>query len=339
MKHAWWKGIAACAGAAILAELPETVFLALSGAPPRPERIAAQVVRWILWGALFGPLLYRAAYRLGARRDGIVWICVAALPVMVTYAVTARLLDASMFARHDAVGASLFQPVIVFTLTAGYGLLQRNEERRIAAERTRLDAERRFTAARIETLRSELQPHFLFNALNTVSALARRDPEAAATIAENLRDLFRASVGSALPQVTTVEDEVAFTRKYLDIQQARFEERLRASFTIADGVERARVPSLLLQPLVENAIRHGMTRREGIAVDVSVERDGDELRIRVVNDGGVDGRPVVEGVGLSNARARLRALYGDRATFVAQRRAEGGFTVDIRIPYDAAESR
>jgi LytS/YehU family sensor histidine kinase len=316
--HRWWIAIAACSCAALLAELPQTILLGTHGAP---QRIAAQLLRWLLWGIVFAPIVYRVAHR-----RGIVWVAVGALPVMLLYS----FIVGSRF--------HLFQPIIVFTLTAGYGLLAQNEERRVAAERARMIAEERFTTTQIETLRSELQPHFLFNALNTVSALAAHDANRAAAIAEKLRDLFRSSVGSALPQVVAVEEEVAFTRKYLDIQEARFEERLRTSFAIEQGVARARVPALLLQPLVENAIRHGMTRREGITIDVDIDRVGEELRLRVSNDGLVDEGPVIEGIGHSNTRARLRALYGDAASFIAQRREEGGFLVDVRIPYDDAES-
>jgi signal transduction histidine kinase len=313
--------IAACCAAALLSELPELLLTAVSDAPLRPARLGSQLARWLLWGAIFGPLVYRFA-----RVARVATVVIAALPVMLLYRAIVELLPAS--------GHGFFQPGIVFTLTAGYGLLVQNDERRIAAERARFEAERRFSSARLELLRSELQPHFLFNALNTVSAMASRDPASAAAIAEKLRDLFRATSGSALPQVTTVEAEVAFTKKYLDIQQARFEQRLRTSFMIAPAVARARVPSLLMQPLFENAIRHGMTRREGVSIDAEIVRDGDELRVSIVNDGVVDERPVVEGVGLSNTRARLRALHGDAASFVARRRSEGGFAVEVRIPYD-----
>jgi hypothetical protein len=338
MKRGWWIGVAACFCAAILSAIPETVLLALNDAPLRSEPISTQILRWTMWGAVFGPLVYRGAYALGARRAGVVWVSLAALPVMLLYAWSVDRLLSSIFGQSGgAYPFDLFQPIIVFTLTAGYGLLTRNEERRVAAERARLHVEQRFSAAQMETLRAELQPHFLFNTLNTVAALASYDRASAASVAEKLRDLFRSSVGSALPQVTTVEEEVAFTRKYLDIQEARFEQRLRTSFTIQPGVEMARVPALLLQPLVENAIRHGMTRREGVTLDVQVDRVADQLRLRVIDDGLVDERPVIEGVGLSNTRARLRALHGDGASFVVQRRREGGFAVDVRIPYDCAE--
>ena len=268
----------------------------------------------------------------------------AALPVMLVYAATAEMLLAVLFAQRGVsfamalVTSGLFQPVIVYTLTAGYGLFTREEERRVAAERTRLAAEEQFSEARVEMLRSDLQPHFLFNALNTISALAASDPARAASIAEKLRDLFRSSIGTQLPQVTTVEREVAFTRRYLDIQQARFEERLHVTFSIEAGLEGARVPSLLLQPLVENTVRHGMGRREGVTVDVEITSTGGELRLRVVNDGMPDRRPVVEGVGLSNTRARLKALYGERASFEAKRRDGGGFVVEIRIPLEMKEA-
>jgi hypothetical protein len=324
MKREWWIGIAACFCVAILSELPEAILLALNDAPLRPERLLATIARWTIWGAIFGPLVYRAAYRWGALR-----IALAALPVMFLYR--------ALVERMPSANRGFFQPVIVFTLTAGYGLLAQNRERRTTAERTRLDAEQRFAIAQVELLRSELQPHFLFNALNTVSALATRDPEKAASIAEKLRDLFRASARAALPAVTTVAEELAFTQKYLDIQEARFNERLRTSFAIEEGVATASIPSLLLQPLVENAIRHGMARREGIALEVRVRRIADELQIAVVDDGVVDDRPVVEAIGLTNTRARLRALYGDRASLIAQRRSEGGFVAEICIPYDCAE--
>jgi len=319
MKRGWWIALGGCFLAAIVSELPEMILLALNDAPLRAERLLPSILRWALWGTLFGPPLYRFA-----RRANVVWTIAVALPVMFVY-------------QRLASTPDFFQPVILFTLTAGYGVFAQNEERRVAAERARLDAERRFSAARLEMLRSELQPHFLFNTLNTVASLALREPEKAAAVAEKLRDLFRATSGDALPQVTSVEAEVDLTKKYVDIQQARFEERLRTSFTISPGAERARIPALLLQPLVENAIRHGMTRREGITLEVHIARDGDELHITVDDDGAADERPIVEGVGLSNTRARLQAMHGERASFNARRKPAGGFVVDVRIPYDDAE--
>jgi hypothetical protein len=336
MRYRWWTALFACFGAALLSELPDALVAIVDGAPLATASFGGEILRWTVWGAVFGPLVYRGAWTCAGRRLGLIALFLAAMPVMLLYAWSVWWLDSAVLGRSvQTVDLSLFQPMVVYTLTAGAGFHLRTEQRRAIAERLRLDAEARFATARLEILRSELQPHFLFNALNTVTSLTRRDPSAAAAVAEDLRDLFRATVGTVLPPVTSVAEEVRLTRKYLQVQQARFEHRLRTKFDIRQEVEEARIPALLLQPLVENAVRFGMTRREGITLTVTIERTGDELRVLVVNDGVADSRPVIEGVGLSNTRARLEALYGDAARFVARRVETGGFEVEARIPFES----
>lgn len=225
----------------------------------------------------------------------------------------------------------LFQPIVLFTLTAGYRLLIENSRRKSAAEEEQREIEDRFSAARLDALLGQLQPHFIFNSLNTVSSLAGRDPAKAARIAEELRDLFRRSTEVG-PEVT-LADEIEFISKYCDVQKARFEERLRVAFEIDPAVRSAMIPALVLQPLVENAIRHGLKTREGVTIDVHAERAGESLRLRVVNDGCVPASDaIVEGIGLSNTRARLRAMHGEDASLVAGRSGGRGFLAEIRLP-------
>jgi len=199
--------------------------------------------------------------------------------------------------------------------------------------------ETRLVEAQLQTLQRQIQPHFLFNTLNTVSALMHRDVEAADAMIARLGDLLRQSIETVDVQEVALAHELDFLRKYVDIEHARFQDRLTVTFDIDPDTEDCPVPNFLLQPLVENSIRHGIGPRPGPGhVLVRAERAGAVLRIEVRDDGvGMDAARLSDlehGVGLSNTRSRLAHLYGERHRFVVTSPPQGGLSVLIEIPVD-----
>ena len=197
----------------------------------------------------------------------------------------------------------------------------------------------RLDQAQLQALKVQLQPHFLFNTLNTITALVHTDPAAAERMVSGLSELLRFSLGSAGEQEVTLERELEVLRHYLEIQQVRFHDRLSVAFDVDAEAERAYVPNLILQPLVENAIKHGVGPRAAAGhIGIAARHRGDVLTLEVSDDG-VGERtdvPRREGVGLGNARARLKSLYGDAHLLeLGPNAAKGGrgFRVYIEIPY------
>ena len=181
---------------------------------------------------------------------------------------------------------------------------------------TQLEA--RLAHAQLEVLKGQLHPHFLFNTLHAISTLIHRDPDAADEMLAQLSDLLRMTLANIGVQEVPLQQELEFLRRYLDIQQMRFQDRLRVVVDVPPDTLDVRVPNQVLQPLVENAIRHGVDaqRGEGL-VEIRARADGDTLHLTVRDDGPgisaevVDGAPQKgRGIGLSNTRARLRELYG-----------------------------
>jgi signal transduction histidine kinase len=205
-----------------------------------------------------------------------------------------------------------------------------------ALERERLQT--RLAASRLDSLKQQLQPHFLFNALNAITALIETDTAAAQRMIAGLGELIRVSLDAGGAQEVTLARELAILAHYAAIQRVRFEDRLTIVMSAADGVSDALVPALVLQPLVENSIKHGLGESSAPArVDVRAWRDGDALVLSVADDGpglrGQSSDALVERVGVGNARARLRYLYGARHSFTIDSPADGGFAVRMRIPY------
>jgi signal transduction histidine kinase len=198
--------------------------------------------------------------------------------------------------------------------------------------------ERSFSEARLNALRMQLDPHLLFNALNTISSQVERDPKLTRSMIEHLGDLLRISLESKDRQEVPLAEEMAFLEHYLDIQKIRFGDQLRIEIEIAPEVRYASVPSLFIQPLVENAIRHGLSpRASGGMVSVSARPVEGRLEIRVADDG--VGLPpgwtlgTSAGLGLSVTQERIAGLHpnGD-AHFAVRRREEGGTEVKILLP-------
>jgi two-component system, LytTR family, sensor kinase len=193
------------------------------------------------------------------------------------------------------------------------------------------------SSARFAALQAQVNPHFLFNTLNTIAVLVRDDDKAGAVrIVEQLGDVLRRTLSRHQTNEVTLAEELDLVRQYLAIEQARFSDRLRPVFDIEDGVQSAAVPSFALQHLVENAVRHGVAKRSDASlVRVRARRDGDMLELSVADDGlGIDRAAAeLKGHGIENTRERLRALYGDRASLVIARDAAGGTVATLRVPY------
>ena len=207
------------------------------------------------------------------------------------------------------------------------------EERALNAERLQT----RLAEAQLQALQRQLQPHFLFNTLHTISSLMRSDVEAADVMIDRLSDLLRMSLRSNAQEVS-VRQEIEILQSYLAIEETRFRDRLSVAIDVAPEVLDARVPHLLLQPLVENAVRHGIAPRARPGrIDIRVFRSGGQLQIDVRDSG--DGPPLDrlvalnDGVGLGNTRARLAHLYGAAHRLAFANLSGGGFQVSVGIPF------
>lgn len=191
--------------------------------------------------------------------------------------------------------------------------------------------------ARLDALRMQLNPHFLFNTLHAIAALVERDPAGVRRMIVRLSELLRLTMDSEAEHEVTLGQELDFLRRYIEIMEVRFQGRLRTSIDAAEETLAAFVPRLILQPIVENALEHGAARAvEGI-VEIVARRRGDDLVITVTNNG-----PGVEpsagtGVGLGNTRARLAELYGDAASFTLTSRSEGGAIAEMILPFRTAD--
>lgn len=200
------------------------------------------------------------------------------------------------------------------------------------------------TQAELATLRAQLHPHFLFNTLHGISALMQKDTRAARRMLTSLSELLRKSIDTPARQEVPLREELEFIARYLELQKMRFGERLRVEYVIDDSLLEALVPNLILQPLVENALRHGFAaRREPGLVCVRAGLENGRLSLDVEDDG--DGlpeghtRPTVLGVGLGTTRARLEQLYGREHSFSFEAPGHGGFAVRITLPYHTAHDR
>jgi len=226
----------------------------------------------------------------------------------------------------------------LFLIGVGYALAYRRESEARALNSAQLET--RLVEAQLQSLQRQLHPHFLFNTLNTISGLIRTDPDGADKMIDRLGDLLRMTLHKSGIQEVPLKEELDVLETYVEIEQTRFGSRLSVDMHVQPEVLDAQVPSLVLQPLVENAIRHGIApnaRPGRIAVHAS--REGNDLVLQIHDSG--DGLPpdrlmaLNRGVGLDNTRARLEHLYRDRYQFTFSN-LERGFCVTIRIPYQAA---
>lgn len=234
-------------------------------------------------------------------------------------------------------GISIYWTVL--GLQQGVKYYRRNRERELRTSQL----EARLALSRLQVLKMQLHPHFLFNTLNAISELMYTNPDAAERMISHLSDLLRLSFENLEVQEISLKQELEFLRKYLEIEQMRFEDRLKVEMHIAPDTLDAGVPNMILQPLVENAIKHGLApRSEGGTIEIEAVRNNGHLDISVSDNGiGVpfgDLENLDEGVGLSNTRRRLRHLYGDTHKFKLKNSAKGGLNVNLTIPFKELEN-
>jgi two-component sensor histidine kinase len=248
---------------------------------------------------------------------------------------------------------------VIVSIVHAFGYYRRSQER----ERTALELEARLAEARLHALRMQLHPHFLFNTLHAISTLVHKDANAADEMISNLSELLRVTLDTSDRQEIPLRQELDFLQRYLDIQQVRFGERLRVEKQIDAAALDGQVPTLILQPLVENALKHGLEPQVGGGViTIQAQRLDETLRL-VVSDNGAPAKALhrsadassasagalgtrergvcapgeaakpQEGIGLANTRARLEELYGRRGRLTLTTSSAGGFTVEIEVPY------
>jgi two-component system, LytTR family, sensor kinase len=242
-------------------------------------------------------------------------------------------------AHHVHVLRGIFARTIleIYLAFAGWGALytsvssaiESKEAQRLAAL---LQAETK--AAQLQALRYQLNPHFLFNALNTVSALVMRgDAEGAEHTIQALSAFLRSALAPEAMDDATLAEEIALQRLYLEIEQVRFGNRLRVRWSVPDRLQPALLPPLLLQPLVENVIRHAVApTHKTVTMNVGAFAEDDHLHLLVEDDGTGSGMPSTHGIGLRNAAARLSTRYGEAARCLHGPRPGGGFRVELVLP-------
>ncbi len=218
-------------------------------------------------------------------------------------------------------------------------------QRKLARQQTetaRLNEQ--LSKAQLNALRKQIEPHFLFNTLNAIAGLVReKRNDAAVSMIAGLSDFLRRVVEDSDRQQVPLEEELEFTQKYLDIQKARFADRLKFSVEVPEELLPAQVPSLILQPMVENAVKHGIAKRvQGGAIRISASRNNGTLTLRVYNDG--PGLPAGweksrSGIGISNVRTRLRRLYGDGFELSMRDQQPGGVEASVSVPFVSAPGK
>jgi hypothetical protein len=221
-------------------------------------------------------------------------------------------------------------------LLVDHVLDSREQLARHQTETARLNEQ--LSKAQLSALRRQIEPHFLFNTLNAIAGLVReKRNDAAVNMIVRLSDFLRRVVEDSGRQQVPLGEELEFTQKYLDIQKARFAERLQFSVDVPQELLPAQVPSLILQPMVENAVKHGIARRlQGGAIRITASRANGTLTVRVYNDGPslpVGWETSQSGIGILNVRTRLQSLYGDQFELSMRNQQPGGVEVTVSVPF------
>jgi hypothetical protein len=322
------------------------------GAPPPEWRRIARLFEdiWV-WGA-YTPVILWLAERLPLDRDG--WR--RRLPVHGLLALGFAALDAVLasllapvlgpspapgplaaFARHATLDVLSYSAVLGIGHALRYHRLHTEDRLRTS------ELERQLAQARLGALEAQLRPHFLFNALHAVASLVRAgDPKAAIRTIAGLGDILRAALRDGEEQEIPLADELRLAERYLEIERARFEDRLAVRIEADPGLGDGLVPRFVLQPLLENAVRHGIEPRPaGGCITLRAAREGATLAIEVVDSGGERTQPRAHGtgVGLANTRARLRHLYGAAGRLELEAAAGGATVARIVLPYRPAPVR
>jgi two-component system LytT family sensor kinase len=316
-------------------------------------------VAYAFWGPLFTPLVSWLAHRFPLERGkwvrSILLHMLAAPCVSLFHAVITTILNpwvwpdmtrpepfTHAFERSFFMSVSddIFIYWTVVFVVQGWMYYRRFRDREL---RTSI-LEAQLARAQLQALKVQLHPHFLFNTLNSVSELMHQDVRVAERVITRLSDLLRMTLENIGTQEVTLRDELEFVKGYLEIEQMRFQDRLKVTYDVAPATLDARVPNLLLQPIVENAIRHGISKSSQAGlIWINSEKSGDRVILTVRDNGpGLKSDGYVPtanfGIGLSTTRARLEVLYNHNHTLRLNNLQEGGLEVRIDIPYHSTAS-
>lgn len=317
-----------------------------------PFALVSTLPNWYLW-AILAPAIIWIGKRYRIERDNWVQsVFLVHIPAMVAMLAIHSLANLFLFYStgmpgHEAMTTGLYKVHFwtrvhsnILTYWAVLGLFYAYDyyQKFLNREQAAAILEIRLAEANLRALKMQLHPHFLFNTLNSVAALVRlNDNKTAVKMLVKLGDFLRLALENKGIQEIPVSQEIDFLQRYLSIEKIRFGERLTVNFDVNDAVLRGYVPNMILQPLVENAIHHGIgSNAEKGRIDVRVRLEGPNLVLEVQDNGKglTDGPNRREGVGLSNTRGRLEGIYGDRAHFALQNVETGGLVARISLPYD-----
>lgn len=313
------------------------------------QAISYSLGDWYVWAVLSVPILIFA--RRFPPESGNPWRAAAvhlaaALACSLLYVLLRAFVGQihSRLVGEPVMFAEVFRPLLVKTFPFNlliYGVIisishaidyyRKYHERTVHA----LELEKSLTEARLQALVRQLKPHFLFNTLNGIATLMHQDVDAADRMLVRLSELLRLTMNHPGSQLSTLSEEIVFIEKYLEIERIRFRDRLSVTYAIEPDVAEISVPSLLLQPLVENAIRHGIepNARPG-RIEIAARRDASELVLTITDNGnGIpSGGFTREGIGLANTRSRLQEIYGGRQRFELVNHPGGGLLVRLTLP-------
>ncbi len=320
---------------------------------PWPRAFAAEAVYWFSW-ALLAPAVFWMCRRVHRRHWTVYAVALlsGAIVAAILQPLIPQLLLSLQSWLHLCFGpceagppwfspdwvtqtvrvAGVNLPVYAGVVLAWHAALYYRESRDRQYQAMQLES--LLHRAQLQALRSQLNPHFLFNALHSIAELVHENPKLAETLIVRLGELLRQVLQSSASQEVTLAEELGFIRSYVEIEQMRLGERLQVTWNVDDRLLASRVPSLILQPLVENAIQHGIAASaRGGALTITARSEDGSLVLQVRDTGpglshtsGESGR----GIGLSNTRLRLQQLYGERQQF--ELAEEGGLVVNLRIP-------
>ena len=312
--------------------------------------LSGYLADFYLWGML-SPLIFLLARRFELRKhvprnllihigasvvlSGFVLSAASPLVWYFGYVNLARSPTLAIFWRNNAFSAYYFhQGLTIYwtTLVVAHALYYYRGVRKGEAQTARLTAQ--LAQAQLQALKMQIHPHFLFNTLNSIAALLHKDVEAADKMIARLGDFLRLTLKSSDAQIVDFEQELEFLKCYLDIEYIRFQDRLTVELDIDSHALTAMVPNLILQPIVENAVRHGVARQTHPGhITIRARREGERLILRVEDNGpGLKVKSNGSGIGISNTRARLEQFYGNDFSFQIANSAERGASVTLDIP-------
>ena len=348
----WVAGVAIWTALPLLFASQTAIWLAYRDQPMQwGEHLTFRLADWYACG-VFVPLLVWATRRwpvdvghLGTRLPLQLGLLLAVSAAkIVLFEPIAKMLGINTRGLSATFAGAFISEVVAFAATSAaihaIVFYQRFRER----EQQARQLQARLTDAQLRALRAQLNPHFLFNTLNSITTLLHRDPKAADAMLTRLGELLRLTLRADPEHEIPLQEEFELLDRYLDIMRMRFSDRVTVRCTLDPGVANALVPSFVLQPIAENAFEHGVARASGVVrVDVmgAPSDDGASVILSVRDDGpglGGNGSRAGNGLGLGNTRLRLEEMYGGAASLRMSTPREGGTLVEVTIPYRAARS-